>query len=195
MTTARGRGLKMRWFRVGLVGVLGLVAVLLPQAALGEERSCRGTLGRVSVDNLRVPQGATCKLKGTRLNGTITVQRGATLIVDRARINGSVQAENARNVVVRRSRVGGSIQVKQGGGATIAGSRVIHDIQFDANRRLLRAHRNRVGGSIQVVGNSGGASIVRNTVNGNLDCKENRPAPTGGSNVVGESKTDQCERL
>jgi hypothetical protein len=185
----------MQGIRIGLIAVIAVLATALPQAALGEERSCRGTLGRVSLDNLRVPQGATCKLKGTRLNGTITVQRGATLIANRARINGNVQAENARNVVVRRSRVGGSIQVKQGGGATVAGSRVIHDIQFDANGRLLRAHRNRVGGSIQVVGNSGGASIVRNVINGNLDCKENRPAPTGGGNVVGESKTDQCERL
>jgi hypothetical protein len=185
----------MQGFRIGLIAVTALLAAALPQAALGEERSCRGTLGRISVDNLRVPQGATCKLNGTRLNGTITVQRGATLIANGVRVNGNVQAENARNVVVRGSRVGGGIQLKQGGRATIAGNRVIHDIQFDANRRFLRAHRNRVGGSIQVVGNSGGASILRNVVNGNIDCKENRPAPTGGRNVAGESKTDQCARL
>jgi hypothetical protein len=181
--------------RVGVIGVLGLVAVMLPQAALGEERSCRGTLGRVSLDNLRVPQGATCKLNGTRLKGTVIVQRGAVLIANGVRVNGNIQGENARNVIVRRSRVGGSIQVKQGGGATVSGTRVTHDIQFDANRRPTRAHRNRVGGSIQVVGNSGGVSLVRNVVNGNIDCKENRPAPTGGRNVVGESKTDQCSRL
>lgn len=186
----------MKGFRLVLVGVALTVAVTLPQTAAGEERSCRGQLGRVSLDNLRIPQGATCTLNGTRLNGTITVQRGATLIANGVRVNGSVQAENARNVVVRRSsRVGGSIQVKQGGGATVTGTRVIHDIQFDQNRRFVRAHRNRVGGSIQVVENSGGASIMRNVINGNLDCKENRPAPNGGDNVVGESKTDQCARL
>lgn len=186
----------MKWLRIGVIGALGLLAVMLPQAALGEERSCRGTLGRITVDNLRVPQGARCTLNGTRVKGTITVQRAATLVANGVRVNGNVQAENARNVVVRRSsRVGGSIQVKQGGGATVSGSRVTHDIQFDANRRFLRAHRNRVGGSIQVVGNSGGASLVRNVVDGNIDCKENRPAPTGGRNVAGETKTDQCERL
>jgi hypothetical protein len=182
-------------FQVGVIGVLSVVAVMLPQAALGEERSCRGTLGRVSLDNLRVPQGAKCKLNGTRLNGTITVQRGAVLVANGVRVNGNIQGENARNVIVRRSRVGGGIQLKQGGGATVSGTRVTHDIQFDSNRRLVRAHRNRVGGSIQVVGNSGGASLVRNVVNGNIDCKENRPAPTGGGNIAGESKTDQCSRL
>jgi hypothetical protein len=181
----------------GVVAVVGLslVAVMLPQAALGEERSCRGTLGRMSLDNVQVPQGARCRLNGTRLNGTITVQRGATLVANGVRVVGNIQGENARNVVVRRSRVGGSIQIKQGGGATIAGTRVTHDVQLDANRRLVRMHRNRVGGSIQVVGNSGGASLVRNVVDGNIDCKENRPAPTGRANVAGEGKTDQCARL
>ena len=33
--------------------------------AFAEERSCRGALGKVTVDNLRVPQGATCTLDGT----------------------------------------------------------------------------------------------------------------------------------
>jgi hypothetical protein len=46
-----------------------------------------------------------------------------------------------------------------------------------------------------VIGNSGGASIVGNVVDGNLECKENRPAPTGRRNVVGESKLDQCAGL
>jgi hypothetical protein len=175
--------------------VTATTATVLPQAALGEERACRGTLGRISLDNLRVPQGAKCTLNGTRLNGTIIVQRGAVLVANGVRVNGNIQGENSRNVIVRRSRVGGSIQVKQGGGATVSGTRVTHDIQFDANRRLVRAHRNRLGGSIQVIGNSGGASLKRNVANGNIDCKENRPAPTGGGNVAGESKTDQCAGL
>jgi hypothetical protein len=185
----------MKLLRTGVIAALALTAVMLPQAAFGEERACRGSLGKVSLDNLRVPQGAKCTLNGTRLNGTITVQRGAVLVANGARINGAIQAENARNVVVRGSRVGGSIQLKQGGGATVRGSHVKQDIQYDHNSKALRAVRNRVVGSIQVVGNSGGAAIVRNVVNGNLDCKENRPAPTGGGNRVGGSKTDQCAGL
>jgi hypothetical protein len=187
--------MQMKGIKVGVACVLGLLAVMLPPAAMGEERSCRGTLGKIALDNLRVPQGATCTLNGTRLNGTITVQRGARLFANGVRVNGNIQAENARNVVVRGSRVGGQIQIKQGGAATVSRTRVKHDIQLDANRRLLKLHRNRLGGSIQVVGNSGGASIVGNVANGNIDCKENRPAPTGGGNRAGESKTDQCERL
>lgn len=161
-----------------------------------EERTCRGSIGARTVDNLRVPTGATCRLTRTYVKGTIKVQRGATLLARSVRVVGNVQAEGARSVLVeRRSRVGGSIQVKQGRWATVRGTRVIGDIQYDHNRRYLRADGNRVGGSIQVIGNSGGAQIFRNVVNGNLQCKENRPRPRGGGNVVGGNKEDQCRRF
>lgn len=186
----------MKVFRTALIGMAALLAVLAPQAAYGEERSCRGTLGAITVDNLRVPQKATCTLQGTRVKGTITVQRGATLIATSIKVVGNIQAENHKNVVVNgSSRVGGSVQIKQGGAASVKNTRVTGDIQYDHNRKPLVAAANRVKGSIQVVGNSGGASILGNVVNGNLDCKENRPKPTGGGNRVDGSKTDQCKRL
>ena len=182
--------------RLVLAGVVTVVAAVAVSPAAAEERTCRGTLGSVTVDNLRVPQKATCRLYGTKVKGTIKVGRKATLVARDVRVIGNVQAENARKVVVKNgSRVGGSVQVKQGGAASVLSSRITGDIQYDANRRLLRANRNRVGGSIQVVGNSGGAAIFRNVVDGNLQCKENDPAPTGGGNTVGGNKEDQCENF
>jgi len=179
-----------------LVGIGLLTAVALPSPAFAEERTCRGTLGAVTVDNLRVPQNASCTLNGTYVKGTIKVERNATLFTRTARVVGNVQAENARNVsVTGSSSVGGSVQVKQGGAATVEASRITGDIQYDANNRYMKANRNTVLGSVQVIGNTGGAEILRNTINGNLQCKENRPAPTGGGNVVGGNKEDQCARF
>ena len=37
--------------------------------------------------------------------------------------------------------------------------------------------------------------IEGNVIDGNLQCKENRPAPTGGNNRVGGTKEDQCSSL
>ena len=37
--------------------------------ALAEERQCSGSLGAVTVDNLRVPANATCTLTGTQIAG------------------------------------------------------------------------------------------------------------------------------
>lgn len=182
---------------VVLAGSASLLASALVAApASAEEIACTSALGAATVDNLRVPQNATCTLDGTLVQGTITVQAGASLTATGVRVVGNIQAENAVSVIVRgSSRVGGSIQVKQGGAADVTQSVVTGDIQYDQNRAALAANDNLVGGSIQIVGNVGGAQVNRNTINGNLQCKENAPAPTGGGNVVGGSIEDQCRQM
>jgi hypothetical protein len=172
-------------------------AMLLPAGqALAEERVCRGTIGAATVDNLRVPQGATCTLNGTYVKGTVKVERGATLKAFGIRVIGNVQAENARNVVVREgSRIGGSVQIVQGGAARILGNRINGDILFDDQESTLKANRNVIGGSLQAFQNTGGVEIRSNRIDGNLQCKENRPAPIGGGNIVQGNKEDQCRRL
>ena len=181
-----------RWMTVLAVGG----ALLLPAGpASAEERVCRGAIGAVTVDNLRVPQDATCTLNGTRVEGTIKVEGDATLKASAIRVIGNVQAENARKVLVRNGSVGGSVQIVQGGAARIVGTRIAGDILFDEQDRDLAANRNRIGGSVQAFQNIGGLSINDNRIDGNLQCKENDPAPTGGGNVVQGSKEDQCDGL
>jgi hypothetical protein len=143
--------------------------------AFAEERSCRGALGAVTVDNLRVPQGATCKLNGTRVKGTLQVQRGATLRASRIRVVGNIHAEGAANVNVVLSRIGGSIQVVQGRNSKLDRNSVKHDVQYFENRGVV--------------------SVTRNRIDGNLQCKENRRRPIGGGNRVQGVKDDQCARL
>jgi hypothetical protein len=164
--------------------------------ALAEERVCRGAIGAVTLDNVRVPQDATCTLSGTLVEGTVKVERNATLKAFDVRVIGNVQAENARKVVVRdRSSVGGSLQIVQGGAAKIVGNTINGDILFDEQDGPLAANSNRVGGNLQAFQNSGGVTIRENRIDGNLQCKENNPAPTGGGNVVQGNKEDQCKRL
>jgi predicted PilT family ATPase len=174
---------------------LALASLGLAPPAAAEETVCRGSMGRVTVDNLVVPQGARCILNRTVVQGTLQVERDARLGARRVRVTGNVQGENARRVNVIRSRVGGSVQVKQGAAASVRNSVITHDIQYDANRSALRASRNRVGGSIQVFQNTGGVLIASNRVDGNLQCKENAPPPRGGGNVVQGVKEDQCAGL
>jgi hypothetical protein len=164
--------------------------------AMAEERTCRGQIGATTVDNLRVPDNASCWLRGTRVKGTIKVETAATLRADNVIVIGNVQAENARNVIVQAgSRVGGSVQVVQGGAATVANSHVNGDIYYDENRAAVRAIRNRVGGNVQAFQNMGGVEIRGNTIEENLQCKANNPRPIGGNNIVHGNKEDQCSRL
>jgi hypothetical protein len=91
--------------------------------------------------------------------------------------------------------VGGSVQLVQGLSATVTDTIVNADILYDENRGALSALRNAVGGNIQAFQNTGGVRITANRVDGNLQCKANRPAPTGGRDVVQGNKEDQCARL
>lgn len=185
--------------RIALAFVAALLVMtgLMPVApvARAEEFTCRGTVGAITLDNIAVPDGATCVLQGTRAKGTIKVGTNATLRASGVQVNGNVQAEGAKLVVVNsNSTVGGSVQIKQGQAATIANVRITGDLQFDANTQQLVARANRIGGNLQAFKNTGGLTIENNRIAQNLQCKENRPAPTGGGNTAG-SKEDQCAKL
>jgi hypothetical protein len=67
-------------------------------------------------------------------------------------------------------------------------------LQFESNTGSVAAAGNTIGGSRQAFQNLGGATFNGNRMNGNMQCKENIPAPTGGCNVS-PSKEDQCARL
>ena len=174
-----------------LLGMLALA--VLPSIVVAEERTCRGDLGGAAVDNLRVPDGATCTLSRNHVKGNIKVESRATLYARGVRVGGNVQAQNARLVsVTQASRIGGSVQVKQGGSATVLDSTVQGDIQYEANNNSLRANDNHVGGNVQVIGNHARAEIYRNVIDGNLQCKENSPRPGGRGNDVRGNKENQC---
>ena len=181
--------------RLAGAGALGLslFAFSPPTATFAEERTCRGTIGARTVDNLRVPDGASCTLNGTYVKGTIKVGTNAVLQANNVRVVGNVQAEEARKVVVaRNSRIGGSVQIVQGGIAKVNDSRINGDILFDDNGGQNAANRNIVGGSVQAFQNTGGVRIFDNRIDGNLQCKENSPRPVGNGNVVHGNKEDQC---
>lgn len=190
----------MKTFIARVLGSAVLVAALTafaaPAIVLAEERTCRGTLGAITVDNLRVPDGATCTLNGTRVKGTIKVETNATLKAIGVRVVGNVQGENSRKVVIKGgARVGGSVQVVQSGTVKVLDSRIDGDILIDDNNGLNNIRRNFVGEDVQAFQNTGGVEIYSNRIDGNLQCKANSPRPIGAGNIVHGVKQDQCKRM
>ena len=78
-----------RFLVVAFAGLVAL-AVIAPAALAEEKVVCRGTIGARTVHNLRVPQDASCTLKGTRVQGTIRVENGAKLVANGVRVIGNV---------------------------------------------------------------------------------------------------------
>jgi hypothetical protein len=186
-----------RLIKVILSLILALV-FLLPASSvvLADDYRCTGSVGAITVDNLRVPQDAACTLIGTRVEGNIFVEHNATLLADDVQVDGNIQAENAARVnVYPGSSIGGSIQIVQSGASDIHGVRIGSDLYFDSNDQFLNAADNIIGGNLQAFQNTGGVSIISNTIDGNLQCKENVPPPTGGGNIVAGNMEDQCENF
>jgi hypothetical protein len=178
-----------------LMSAVVMAGVLASAPAMAEEFSCTGAVGAVALDNLFVPDGATCVLDRTRMNGSVVVGRGATLRATSVSVNGNLQAEGAAFVgVAGYSTIGGSVQIVQGGGASIERARVNGDVQFESNNSAIAANSNIIGGSLQAFQNIGGLAFNNNRMNGNMQCKENTPPPTGSGNRS-PSKEDQCARL
>lgn len=171
------------------------LGAMLSVPAMADERNCTGAIGAISLDNIFVPDGATCILTKTRLTGNIVVGIGGKLTARSVSVNGNVQAEEAQNVTIAgRSIIGGSVQLVQGYEVKVTGAKVEGTILIDENTGPVAASRNRVNGDVQLFQNSGGARLVDNVIKGNLQCKENSPPPTGSGNTAA-SKEDQCARL
>ncbi|WP_110239775.1 hypothetical protein [Nocardioides gilvus] len=173
------------------LATLPLAATLLSAGLLAsssttahaDDRVCRGTIGKVTIDdNIVVPRGATCTLTRTRVEGNIEVKGDGYLIARGVRVDGNIQGNKARRVAVRawqgqRSVVAGNIQLKRG----TRGGKILDTV---------------VDGDIQLTSNRGKRFVVkRNVVDGNLQCKSNKPAPRGGKNRVEGNKEGQCRRL
>lgn len=165
----------MKTFRpVWAVFVACAVLACAPRAG-ADDRVCRGSLGEERIDgSLHVAEA--CALRGTRVDGNVTVGPRGRLSADGVRVGGNLQADGAAAVVVGAgARVDGNIQIDGSGNIRISGS--------------------LVGGDIQLTGNRGSISVRDNQVGGNLQCTSNRERPTGGGNRTGGNKEDQCARL
>src|SRR5918997_3315187 len=172
------------WLSASIFFALAALALAaFAPAAQAEERVCRGTIGATTVDNLRVPQGASCTLNGTTVEGTVKVERNATLVANTIRVKGNVQSEGFKNITVRRnSVVVGSVQLENGldgGSGRVLNSRVNGDLQYFSNEARMVARGNTLLANLQANQNTGGLVIENNRIAENLQCQANNPPPDG----------------
>jgi len=211
-----------RFFIAAVAAALGTLLVSVSSvAASSGTTTCTDTLAPGTYGRVVVPAGAACVTFAgpVRINGGVVVEGGATFVLGSednpahtATINGGVRATNAANVQIHFSTINGGLKVIGGagpfggpfgvtfnaiednvihGGATISGYTGFWQGFF----------RNSVSGSVNFNNNTlvdpDGNEVQTNTIDGNLNCSGNDPAPqvgdSGGSpnNVTGQ-KTGQC---
>lgn len=163
-----------------------------PPATTTEAGKCDGVITAKSVTEVRVPENATCRLEGTRVDGNISVGRGGTLVARGITVDGDIEAEGARSVEVSRgSDVGGNLQVQRGGSVRVTDTKIDGDLEWEELSGRLLAQGNTVGGNVESDRNSGQVMIAGNKIDGDLSCEENRSI-VGGRNQVRGEREGQC---
>jgi hypothetical protein len=177
---------------------VALILVAIPRVAFADE-TCTGAIGAVTIDdNLTVPDDATCTLEGTVVEGNIQLESQTTLRATGITVGGNVQTIDgeAIEVSIHDSDIDGDVQVFDSSIATVSNTRVGGNIQYDGNAGDLAVLASDVDGDVQLFDNDGGDKEVSdNTIGGNLQCKDNDPAPWGSNNIVEGNSEDQCADL
>ncbi len=198
----------------GTVTLASAFLLALATNVLADDYLCPPDPGPITVDNVLADTGL-CTLVGTTVMGNVIVESGASLLVlPPTTIDGGIHADGVVSVVLLTFggaiTVGQDVQIKNaiqdpilpssasgffaccGGAITIGGN-----FQFEDNLATLLAVGATIGGDLQVQNNITpfASAIGGNTILGNLQCKENFPAPVvalSGANAVAGNKEDQC---
>lgn len=167
----------------------------LPPPLTGDV-SCVGlTIGALRLDNVDVPDNASCTLVGTIINGTLAVGANARLIAQNINITGDLTSDSAAVLSVSgTSAVGGTVQVQRGPGADLRDIAITGDLQIDAMTGPVYAFGNKVLGNLLATANRGKLILAGNQMGGAMQCTDDLPAPTGAGNIA-SLKQGQCAGL
>lgn len=144
-------------------------------SALDDDR-CTGVVVGGTYENIKVPDGATCTLRGVTVSGNVVALRDARLFVEDSRVDGNIQGENAAVVHVRGGRLGGNLQVYEGTsvgelGVSITGGTVLTQGNIQVTK--MRTGRILVADAVLETGN---LQVEENVVETSLDVTRNRVA-------------------
>jgi hypothetical protein len=205
--------------------VVAAVCVCVPATAGATPKTttCTDTLATGTYRRVVVPEGATCFSETpVRIRNGLFVKAGATFVLgdeehpgNNGRISAGVHATDAASVQIHFVTINGGVKIHGGSGAfggpfdvtwnTIEDSHINGGVTIAGyNGFWMGFIRNHVNGSVNlndnVLADPDGNEYVTNTINGNLNCAGNSPAPQvgdseGSLNEVTGAKTGQCASI
>lgn len=170
-----------------------------PDPASTDDQPCTGVVVGGTYENVTVPEGSTCTLRGVTVSGNVVALRNARLFVEDSRVDGNIQGDKAAVVHVRGGRLDGNLQMQEGVstgelGVSITGGTVLTqgNIQVTKMRtgQIVVTDAVLEKGNLQVEENEVTTSleIARNRVAQNLEVRKNRG---GAAKVVRENTVGQ----
>ncbi|HYN37883.1 MAG TPA: hypothetical protein VES39_01385 [Rhodospirillales bacterium] len=198
-TLMRNRSMKRAAFSATItaIALLGSVSV-----ASAETINCPRNIINRTVDNVFV--NGTCTIRQSTVQGNIVVASNGNLLVQGSTILGSVQSEGGVRVRLqpnpttgRETFVNGDVRLRDmvpgTNASTVIDVAVGGTVLIDSNDAPTNLFGNDVNGDVQVFQNTRVVRIRDNTIDGNLQCTSNTPAPVnGGGNIVQGNDENQC---
>lgn len=137
---------------------------------------------------------ARCQLIGSDVRGDVIIFAGGSLLARDTRIRGSIEASRADFVELVGVRVDRNVSLRElvGDSSRIESSDLRGSVALTSNRSRFAILDNQFGHDLSAFGNTGGLQIAGNTIEGDLLCTGNVPAPTLLGNRIGGDGQGQC---
>ena len=173
--------------------------------------------------SIRVPDGETCYINSTSylnnlvINGNVIAGSGSMLFIETMNpyiggsitINGDVKSDGGDQIRISGISmnpvyINGDVQIKNTLlGIVVTWADITGSAQFENNEQYYSITNTIIGESVQVKDNTADdkwyeSIFAANTISGNLQCKNNDPAPQlgmFGANTVSGKAQGQCSDL
>jgi hypothetical protein len=142
---------------------------------------------------LEVPRNMRCVLTNVRIRGSVELRDGARLVASRLTVDGDLKAQGALELSLADSWVEGDLVFERGGTAAIRRTQVGKKLEIKANIGAVTVSDSWIAETLKLEDNLGGPFTLLRNLSERIECKDNDPAPIGGSNVAVES--GQCAGL
>jgi hypothetical protein len=180
--------------RIRSLGACGVLALgLHVHVATAQSPRCSGAIQLGG--NLAI--AGRCELEDTEVRGNVTLFAGGSLTARDVRIRGNLEGNRADFVDMEGGRVDGRVELQEfvGDLTRIEGTDLRGDVVLTGNRSRLELLNNEARKNVRVRNNSGGVLISGNSIEDDLVCTGNTPAPVGIGNIVHGDSEGQCEDL
>ena len=138
-------------------------------------------------------------LISANVDGNVRAAPGSVLFIYGGEIGGNIQSDPGSSLVVLSSIVDGNIRctgAADPSGCQVSGAIVDGNVQStDAESGFVSFFFNNIDGNVSVSGSDVQSFVSLNTIDGNLQCRGNSPAPNPGGlppTNVADDKEDQC---
>ena len=170
------------------------VSLRVSEADRGGDPSCETGGGFIPGD-LRIPKDTRCVVSDVFVAGDLRLDDGASFVGSDITVRGDVDAKNADELTLVDATIFGDFEFRDGGSVILRESRVGGKVELKSNTGSIELHDNVVERDVELERNRGGPFLlVRNEIDGELECRANQPAPSGTGNEA-ERATGQCRGL